>query len=361
MINQNRATNSVGSLNCLREDAVIFLGMQYSNPGYGDDETPKTAEMAWLLSTANRAFTKYEGDIFSTIYFPIYTNFTKQRETVGVMRVVFHWARYFENILPESKRGIVVVLENNCDDPFTYQIDGQVVSPLGHGDLHDRRFEKYMRSASFENVTWIEDGTAQGLRVAISECPYKIRVYPSTTFSEDYASKTPAVITLSVACVFVFTVFTFFLYDTLVERRQRLLVQKATQTHQIVSSLFPKNVRDRLLEEGEENTKKGGFIAPNQRIKTFLTDGDRACGSQVIADLFPHATVLFADISGFTAWSSSREPAQVFILLQSVYQAFDKIAKQRKVFKVETIGDSVSMNRSALKGIYYSNMPHPCP
>jgi class 3 adenylate cyclase len=59
-----------------------------------------------------------------------------------------------------------------------------------------------------------------------------------------------------------------------------------------------------------------------------------------IADLVPHATVLFADISGFTAWSSTREPAQVFILLQNVYQAFDAIAKRRRVFKVETIGDS---------------------
>jgi len=43
---------------------------------------------------------------------------------------------------------------------------------------------------------------------------------------------------------------------------------------------------------------------------------------------------------GFTAWSSTRDPAQVFILLQTVYQAFDVIAKRRNVFKVETIGDS---------------------
>jgi len=49
---------------------------------------------------------------------------------------------------------------------------------------------------------------------------------------------------------------------------------------------------------------------------------------------------MFCDISGFTAWSSTRDPSQVFILLQTVFQAFDKIAKRRKVFKVETIGDS---------------------
>lgn len=35
-----------------------------------------------------------------------------------------------------------------------------------------------------------------------------------------------------------------------------------------------------------------------------------------IADLFPEATVMFADIAGFTAWSSVREPTQVFKLLK---------------------------------------------
>lgn len=47
----------------------------------------------------------------------------------------------------------------------------------------------------------------------------------------------------------------------------------------------------------------------------------------------------FADLVGFTAWSSVREPAQVFILLETIYHAFDEIAKRRKVFKVETVGD----------------------
>ena len=49
--------------------------------------------------------------------------------------------------------------------------------------------------------------------------------------------------------------------------------------------------------------------------------------------------VQFADIAGFTAWSSVREPCQVFILLETLYSAFDAIAKRRRIFKVETIGD----------------------
>jgi class 3 adenylate cyclase len=47
----------------------------------------------------------------------------------------------------------------------------------------------------------------------------------------------------------------------------------------------------------------------------------------------------FADIVGFTAWSSVREPTQVFTLLETLYAAFDAIARRRRIFKVETIGD----------------------
>lgn len=53
----------------------------------------------------------------------------------------------------------------------------------------------------------------------------------------------------------------------------------------------------------------------------------------------PTLQVIFADIVGFTAWSSEREPQDVFLLLQTIYHAFDKLAKRRGVFKVETIGD----------------------
>ena len=58
-----------------------------------------------------------------------------------------------------------------------------------------------------------------------------------------------------------------------------------------------------------------------------------------IADFFPHCTVLFADIVGFTAWSSSRDPTAVFTLLESLYSCFDRLARRLNVFKVETIGD----------------------
>lgn len=45
------------------------------------------------------------------------------------------------------------------------------------------------------------------------------------------------------------------------------------------------------------------------------------------------------DIVGFSGWASEREPAQVFTLLQTMVFRFDKVARSRGVFKVETTGD----------------------
>ena len=56
----------------------------------------------------------------------------------------------------------------------------------------------------------------------------------------------------------------------------------------------------------------------------------------VLPAVFP---LINLDICGFTAWSSMHEPTEVFMLLEHIYSTFDSIAKRRRVFKVETIGD----------------------
>lgn len=131
----------------------------------------------------------------------------------------------------------------------------------------------------------------------------------------------------------------FIVYDWLVERRQKIVLHKAAKSTAIVSSMFPKQVRDRLLDDKFDMKGKNVFSGANQ-LKTFLNGGENGVGSSnQMADLFPNCTVLFADVVGFTAWSSSREPEQVFTLLQTIYNNFDQLAKRRRVFKVETIGD----------------------
>jgi class 3 adenylate cyclase len=61
---------------------------------------------------------------------------------------------------------------------------------------------------------------------------------------------------------------------------------------------------------------------------------------EVIADRFPEATVLFADIVGFTPMSANLPPERVVELLDGVFSSFDLLADERGLEKIKTIGDA---------------------
>ena len=113
----------------------------------------------------------------------------------------------------------------------------------------------------------------------------------------------------------------FFVYDVLVRTRNEKLVRKAAQSNAVVADLFPSAIRDKILDQ--EKLK----LSTHKKMKSFLDDGKIATSSdsKPLAELYLNTTVMFADISGFTAWSSVREPFQVFTLLENLYQAFDEV------------------------------------
>jgi class 3 adenylate cyclase len=61
---------------------------------------------------------------------------------------------------------------------------------------------------------------------------------------------------------------------------------------------------------------------------------------EVIADRFDEATVLFADIVDFTPRSAALPPERVVELLDEVFTAFDRMAEERGLEKIKTIGDA---------------------
>lgn len=58
-----------------------------------------------------------------------------------------------------------------------------------------------------------------------------------------------------------------------------------------------------------------------------------------LSDHFSSVTFLFADIAGFTAYSSSVKPCSVVSMLRLLFTEFDKHCLHHNVFKVYTIGD----------------------
>jgi PAS domain S-box-containing protein len=59
-----------------------------------------------------------------------------------------------------------------------------------------------------------------------------------------------------------------------------------------------------------------------------------------IADNFPAATVLFADIVGFTKLSTQLPPGELVSLLNQIFSAFDELAEYYGLEKIKTIGDA---------------------
>eukprot|EP00934_Nitzschia_sp_Nitz4_P008326 Nitzschia sp. Nitz4//scaffold37_size175936//127359//131135//NITZ4_002059-RA/size175936-augustus-gene-0.20-mRNA-1//-1//CDS//3329549827//8316//frame0 len=331
-------------------------------------------------------------DPVAFVYFPVVESLLPTPgDVVGVVLAVVEWASYFTAILTKDSGELVVVLENGCHESRTFRVLGNDVQFDGVGDLHDTRYSHLgvTINIALERIGIQLDGT---------HCPYTLTAYPSAASVEASMTGRPIRYSLVVGLVFMFAFCLLSIYDNRVQKRHRAVEKAAFQNRRIVDSLFPPAIRERMFRRSfgnlnetnpapEKLTRQRSFLSMSGRPvgRRFPRRGSNADGSEAgsrkstgtsrkgstkekttpdacvsddeklvavdrddtefevdstpIADVFPEATVFFADIAGFTAWSSQREPTQVFTLLQTVYQSFDRIGKKLGVFKIETIGD----------------------
>jgi guanylate cyclase len=63
-------------------------------------------------------------------------------------------------------------------------------------------------------------------------------------------------------------------------------------------------------------------------------------GEDRIAESYPETTVLFADVEGFTAWTTKTDPERVIGLLDDLFTRFDEVAANHGIEKLKTMGDA---------------------
>eukprot|EP00980_Cylindrotheca_fusiformis_P024587 scaffold12118_cov138-Cylindrotheca_fusiformis.AAC.4 len=345
--------------------STVFNFDLLSDPHYNNvfQEVMKSKEptmtdlLGSFLNDFNRLMDNHDdhrGFPVSLLLYPVFEDETRQK-IVAILNSEVHWISLFGLPTDEKVPPVDVVIDEGCEQRFTFRVDSDEVEFLGYGDLHDPNFNGYETTFPFST-------TIPAVHIASSECAYNVSVYPTQEFYDTYNTNMPRRSAGIITAVFVVTCFIFFLYDAAVHERQKRILRVAAQSEKILAVLYPKSIRDRLFgtSHEEETTvaalnpaskarrKHDDFVkkATKYQLKHFMKDAPSSeaqsmeyFDSKPIADLFSQATVLFADIAGFTAWSSVREPTQVFTLLETVYQAFDVIARRRKVFKVETVGD----------------------
>ena len=279
---------------------------------------------------------------------PVFEDFVDGSEIVAFIIGIIPWDSYFVDALP-FMTSMEVKVEDKCGAEFSLLIDGPSVHFLGYSYQHDET--KRQISAEFAEFARYEGGSVTN--AILEECSYTLTVYPTSTFAESYKTNRPIVNAILSLAVFLFTTLVFLSYDMMVERRQRKVLSNAQQTNAIIDNLFPKDVKQRMMEEVKETArvqndrlkKRGGVFGSKNLMQDHLAEGEvldqdplgkKTRIGKPIADLYAETTILFADLVGFTAWSSTREPSSVFELLETVFGEFDRLAKKHRVFKVET-------------------------
>jgi adenylate cyclase len=109
------------------------------------------------------------------------------------------------------------------------------------------------------------------------------------------------------------------------EARNEIVAQKA-RADELLQNLLPRAIADEL--------KKNGRVQPRY-IRS--------------------ATVLFADVQGFTLLAERAEPAALIGLLDQYFTAFDDIVTRRGLEKIKTIGDAYM----AVGGVPETGLQHP--
>eukprot|EP00980_Cylindrotheca_fusiformis_P011574 scaffold2738_cov119-Cylindrotheca_fusiformis.AAC.10 len=258
---------------------------------------------------------------------------------VGVILLRLRWVEFFQNLNIDGLTKTIAVLRSSCNigygtdtddesrNELSYSIDTSGAVFLGLFDAHNPKYDDHVVSRVIVDVDVDESELPDGVCVP----KVTLDLYPTEDLEKTFQTSKPKLYTAVVVAIFAFTSLVFLLYDFFVGRRQRKFMDRIVRQDQIVSNVFPAAIRDRLYGHEKEGSQQDNLL-------DTLGGGDHT-GGMPLADLFLETTVVFADIAGFTAWSSAREPAQVFILLETIYGAFDRRAYRHNVFKVETVGD----------------------
>jgi hypothetical protein len=116
--------------------------------------------------------------------------------------------------------------------------------------------------------------------------------HPTTIYIE-FDTNQGIIFAISAAAFIIIPFLVFLVYDQKSLHRQEVILTSANQNNAIVSALFPKNVREKIMS-----------VDANGNTMLHLLSSNTIMDTPPIADLFPETSVLFCDIADFTAWVS---------------------------------------------------------
>lgn len=206
---------------------------------------------------------------------PLFTTLDPdESEIYGFLISIVAVDNFLLKILPDGVNGIDVVASNSCGDVATYRMDGSKATFVGNGDLHDPAFDHTIRR--FKLLDNYRDPDL--ISSLPGHCIYSFTLYATSEFAELYSSTLPLRAALLVAAIFALMAMSFVGYDNVVRKRNQTVLGAAERSGALVTSMFPRTIRDQLYNASPE-------------------DGEPGMGKP-IADLYLDCTIMFCDIAG---------------------------------------------------------------
>ena len=113
---------------------------------------------------------------------------------------------------------------------------------------------------------------------------------------------------------------------------QSALEQEKERSEQLLLNILPETIAKQLMAQQD--------TTPAPRSPSFSRITAIGQYRELIADHFSDATILFADIVGFTELSSHIPAADVVSILNTIFSKFDELAELHQLEKIKTIGDA---------------------
>ena len=111
-------------------------------------------------------------------------------------------------------------------------------------------------------------------------------------------------------------------------------LQRVLMMQQKDEIIREKSICEKLQQDLLENILPPSIVAKLQKHKMFTRDTLRT-----LSQKHEGVSMLYADLVGFTAFSSQVDSSRVMVFLNGLFQVFDDLCDRHGVYKVETIGD----------------------
>jgi hypothetical protein len=182
--------------------------------------------VVWFNETS---FSKQPSVLVSS---PVFDNFEMNSSISGVVSAVVPWRSFFDDILMIGSQPVIVVVENNCGlEPIAFHLQGNGTKYLKDGydpSDNDVLTQMEMTASMGSNPSALE-----GFLEGRDQCTYSISIFPTEEFAAAYATQDPIMYAVVIFGFLFITSVAFFIFDMLIERRQRELAIKAAKTNAV--------------------------------------------------------------------------------------------------------------------------------